>query len=225
MTLINSIYETHFNGGRPFKVEIKDNNVNITNQEDTSKVYTYNNVNKIWIGESPKTSVTEFGGGYGENFLGNSILLEIDDECVFIGHTIFKFKPLSKINFYLSEVGNNDVPYPYAIDYEGNYYLMLDNIIILEPGKLEDPYNYYYKNNTENSKILDIEYIIGDDNEPIRFDFQTNPEEYYDGINNLYVKKNNINELIKLSKEEYINMMNILVDKFKYKNMDIVNIG
>ena len=63
----------------------------------------------------------------------------------------------------MSEVGNND---PYASDIEGNYYLMLENLIILNPGKLEDPYNYYYKNNDQIPKILDIEYIIGDDNLP-----------------------------------------------------------
>ena len=31
---------------------------------------------------------------------------------------------------YLSDLGNNDVPYPYAIDDKGNYILMNDKIII-----------------------------------------------------------------------------------------------
>ena len=40
----------------------------------------------------------------------------------------------------------------------------------------------------------------------------------------MYVKKNNIDELTRLSKEEYIDMMNILSSYFKYKNMDTINI-
>ena len=62
--------------------------------------------------------MTEFSGGYGEKWDGNSILLRIGDanefRYVYIGCTVFEFTADEKVIKYVSSVGNNCVPYPYA---------------------------------------------------------------------------------------------------------------
>lgn len=104
---------------------------------------------EIFLGKSLKNKMTEFSGGYGAWATGNSILLWIkDNQYVYIGESIFRFRSLSKIVKYLSPVGNSGVPYPYAIDYEGRYYLMIENVVVenIPRGFKRDPYDYYYAN-------------------------------------------------------------------------------
>ena len=52
----------------------------------------------------------------------------------------------SEITFYHSPIGNSDVPYPYAVDVDENYYLMIDCIMIMANEQLrsQDPYLCYY---------------------------------------------------------------------------------
>ncbi len=105
---------------------------------------------EIILGKSPKNKMTEFSGGHGAWATGNTILLWIkDDQYVYIGERIFRFKSLSKIVKYLSPVGNSSVPYPYAIDDEGRYYLIIENTVIknIPRGFKRDPYDYFYDNN------------------------------------------------------------------------------
>lgn len=60
--------------------------------------------------------------------LGNSILVELGPyHYMFIGWEIYEFFTEDPIVDYYSEVGNNDVPYPYAIGTK-NIYLMIENI-------------------------------------------------------------------------------------------------
>lgn len=71
------------------------------------------------------------GGGYDKEFDGNSLLLEMPaGDCVHIGCEIFSFKPRASIEMYVSPVGNNNVPYPYAVDTLGNVYLFTHKVII-----------------------------------------------------------------------------------------------
>ncbi|MCB1158606.1 MAG: hypothetical protein H7A25_05855 [Leptospiraceae bacterium] len=75
----------------------------------------FKNVNKIWIGKSEKTPMTEWSGGYGPEFDGNSILLEVSHgSYVFIGHVVYSFDFPESISAFYAPVGNNDVPYPTA---------------------------------------------------------------------------------------------------------------
>ena len=69
-----------------------------------------------------------------------------DDEYVFIGDNIYKFRSYAEIVKYVSPIGNNDVPYPYAIDKLGNYYLMVEYVVFKNiPSNMKnDPYDYYY---------------------------------------------------------------------------------
>ena len=158
---MKSIYYPLDNGGRPFKVEINEDKhkhvLDVYGNYQESKTYNkklystkYTN---IWVGKSPKIEMTLFSDGYGKKFEGNSILVETGNlEYVFIGEKIFSFKSIAPIKTYVSPVGNNDVPYPYAVDSDGYIYLMIENVII-HPNektkelfdKCDEPYSVYYK--------------------------------------------------------------------------------
>jgi len=166
--LKKNVYDTHDNGGRAFRVIFTRYSVQIlrvvyTGKEDDEDkdhflpVVTYTNVQKVGIGSSPRTEMTEFGGGYGEEFRGAAILLELsDDTCIHVGACILLFTPSAPIQYYRAPVGNNDVPYPHAIDTEGSYYLFeLTNMVKLTPtpqlvkymsDPFHDPFIYYYDN-------------------------------------------------------------------------------
>lgn len=166
-------YYTHDNGGRPFRVVIKGTSpkrvvkvfLNEEYDEKTEKFISNGKkeiaeftTRRIFIGKSPLTPITEFSGGYGREYDGNTILLSIGNgQYVYIGDRVFSFLALSKIIKYVSEVGNNDVPYPYAIDEMGNIYLIAENIIITNKNmtkkQMKDPYYYYDYYDIEKIKI------------------------------------------------------------------------
>jgi len=166
---MNQTYFTHDNGGRPFKVDISAECVHVvkgiadaTNNyeefypDQEEFILSFKNLNHIFIGHSPKIPMTEFSGGHGKDFIGNSILIGLFKERVqtyiHIGCSIFSFTPYAEIIEYVSPVGNNDVPYPYAVDSLGNYYLMIEDVILLNTQTLKEdiikssnnPYRYYY---------------------------------------------------------------------------------
>lgn len=73
-----------------------------------------------------------------------------DNEYIFIGDKIWSFDAKNKIVEYISPVGNNDVPYPYAVDDMGNIYLISFNVIIKNRNDVakrmkeyDDPNDYY----------------------------------------------------------------------------------
>jgi hypothetical protein len=201
-------YYTHDNGSRPFKVVIDNLKVYIYkykkyDEDSDTTLYSKKSIKyekkeffkckSIFIGKSPKNKTTIFSTGYGSKFTGNSILLQIaKNKYVFIGHIIFSFTSKSEIKKFVSPVGNSDVPYPYAIDIDGRYYLMIENIIIDKITNIKkygnDPYEYYYKNatltnvqNPSESNILNIkEFYIGD--EPYNYSYKTNPSSDFDRI-------------------------------------------
>ncbi len=147
-------YFTHDNGARPFKVVVSGANVSVYRKENVN-IYSAKPIltlsGTVFIGKSPVMKMTEFSGGAGPTFDGNSILVCTGQRCVYIGSSIYSFRVLAPITYYNSPVGNNDVPYPYAIDKLGNYYLMLAEAMIKANPKLaeegrnyDDPYDYYY---------------------------------------------------------------------------------
>ena len=134
-------YKIHDNGGRPFTVSILNHGKEVrisTSHPDKCDEYvkfvTYH-PKKIFIGTSEKNEMTEFGGGYGENFDGNTILLHMGKRnYILISESIFIFRSKNPIITFSSPVGNNDVPYPFAIDDKDYIYLLLA-CIILEPSR------------------------------------------------------------------------------------------
>jgi len=161
-------YLTHDNGGRPFRVDISADGKTVKLHqrvkidysrykhakdypEDTyhdEPAMVWRHVKNVFVGDSPKTDMTSFSCGFGPKFRGNSILLHLKGlEYVFIGMNVFQFAAKSPIVKYVSEVGNNDVPYPYAVDSKGRIYLLIENVILtkhLEEATNQGPYHWYY---------------------------------------------------------------------------------
>jgi hypothetical protein len=160
-------YLVHDNGGRPFRVVINFDEKNIKvykfDQEEVDEnseeddidynilVYETDYTN-IFIGESSVDGDIYYDGYYPEDD-GNTILVETGDKTyTFIGLMIYSFTSFEKINYYSSYIGNNDVPYPYAIDTKKNIYLMIEDVVII-PGEntfqylvdlKKSPYLIYY---------------------------------------------------------------------------------
>jgi hypothetical protein len=236
------IYFTHDNGGRPFKIEVSLNNVtiNVIDEDKTNeqkahyKLYDSLNAKKIFIGKSPLNEMTEFSGGHGKKFDGNTILLEIgNNKYKFIGDNIFTFSSYAKIVKYVSPVGNNDVPYPYAIDINKNIYLFIENVVLGDTDELRkymkdkknDPYTYYYKldlitpdmgisypkKHKQEFKEFDeiTKFFIG--KHQYTFRFSAYPNKEFNRLTNnsskkLYVMRKD-NKKTELTKKMYINLM------------------
>ena len=90
---------------------------------------------EIFIGDNqlPDTSAAPKG-----LYPGNSILVHVTGhQYLFIGHEIYSFTLADDvIQEYYSPVGNNAVPYPYAIGKHRTYF-MLDSVSV--PNELLDP--------------------------------------------------------------------------------------
>jgi len=136
-------YEIHDNGGRPFFVTVKGNLVTVEKNMDTFeqvngkfvdihkplKQLFQKTVNKVFVGKkSPK-------GGYDglkpSEAEGNSLLLQDGSKYIYIGSEIYQFTPMKgdTIEAYYSDIGNSDVPYPYAVG-KTYIYIMLDKVAI-----------------------------------------------------------------------------------------------
>ena len=134
-------YYTHNNGGREYLVylgkkdayiyekpqKIEINWSNYSRKDDDNKWMYIKLVKhvkfiKAFIGNSPVCKMTKFSGGIGKSFDGNSILLQTSkNKYVYIGSMIEDIEIDDQVIRYYSPVGNNDVPYPYAI---GKKYIM-----------------------------------------------------------------------------------------------------
>jgi hypothetical protein len=143
------VYDIHNNGGVPFKVSIGDGEAIISKADKSWTTYTeFKRVlfEKAFIGKSPEIEMTIDSGGAGPEFDGNSILLHLGGkDYLYIGSEIYSFKTDVPIVDYVSPVGNSDVPYPYAVDAKGQYWLMLENLVLSGVGQTEDPYRIYYE--------------------------------------------------------------------------------
>ena len=137
----SKVYYTHFNGGRPFKVTVVGNEVTVQKRVKGTDEYLRTICKivceEVHVGTSPPSPATIYSGGYGPAFDGNSILLRLSSRWYrFIGNEIFDFPVNAPIVKFSSPVGNNDVPYPYARDAWGNYYLLTEDIVIAPNDKL-----------------------------------------------------------------------------------------
>jgi hypothetical protein len=252
-------YYTQYNGAVPFRVEIQDENVKVyvehslvenddQNEENYSNLVASFKPKHIFIGSSPLTKMTNFSGGFGDEWNGNSILLHMSDlNYVFIGTTIYSFEAKYEIVKYVSEVGNNCIPYPYAVDKYNYHYLMIENVVFINdhPQTMTDPYEWYYDHHYLTSmrpgghpsaprhvqKKNQIKYIkdfrIGA--ESYAFNYRPEPELDYDRIsyfddddpnkrNTVSVIKHDGFEKI-LSKKDYVELMEEFGNKMKFSKL------
>jgi hypothetical protein len=229
--LISKIYYTIDDGGRPFKVEIKNfgnplvNEVSVYKQNsedftiyDNDPLVTYK-AEKVFVGKDPQDKSLD----------GNSILVEIDSKklkYLHIGATVFSFTAYSRIIDYVSIAENS--AWPYAIDKMGNCYLMVEDAILIINEELKkilqdksnpNPYHeYYYKY----WYIRDI--YIGNEERNLNYtskDFDTFKKDitrYIPNGSNLeiyYMNKDGKKEL--LTKEKYKNFMDKKAKKNGFK--------
>lgn len=174
-------YDTIWNGDSCFRVKIADKVKVIKLEFDDNKYietdveFEYD-VENVYIGQSPKTKSTLYSKGYG--IVGSSILLHIkDNKYIWVGNEVYSFTANAKINYFVSPVGNNYVPYPYAYDNDNNIYLFAEHIILVNSNSIKtlieceilsreiykdynsheevkdsivnEPYSYYYDNEDE----------------------------------------------------------------------------
>lgn len=183
----STVYQTHWNGGRPLTVKIEGSVVVEDNEEEEDgKVIGTFRPQRVLIGKSPLNRMTEFSGGHGDKFDGNSILLDLGNrEYVFICEKLRFFHAEHDIHTFVSPVGNNDVPYPYAIDSRERYYLLIEDVILerVPPRWRDDPYRFYYRQHI----IVHCPYCDGDKyrkfwigNEEYRLTYKAKPSEDYD---------------------------------------------
>ena len=255
------MFYTQDNGGEPFKVTITDSIVNIykfvesdrsesdENESDRSESEDDHKDNyihilryeplRIFIGKSPVNNMTTFSGGHGEKYDGNSCLLEMNDMTyIHIGIEIFSFTPKAKIIDYVSSMGNNLVPYPYAVDEFENYYLMIEDVILLNSNKKsikryiekgDGPYEYYYSHKLitsdegcipaqlPKSKFKNIEkYFIDEEDGLEKYTLTYNADNVLQHNWNFpknrkkkhYIKYSNNNDIKFVSEVDYFNLMN-----------------
>lgn len=190
----NKIY-IHDNGGRPYCVceSEKDGRKTIDVYEAyqcDEKVYDefkyvlimtcyYEN---IFYGKDPvyDREKSEYVCTYNEENTGNTVLIHLkDNEYIYICRDIKYFKSISLIKRYVSPVGNNDVPYPYAIDIDNNYYMLENDSIITEYNtenqemRSEKQQKFYqWKKDNETLNIYDYEDYEEDCNYLGNFDLE-----------------------------------------------------
>jgi hypothetical protein len=78
--------------------------------------------------EVPRASKVYAGIDKQEGFYGNTVLVHLTaNQYLFIGECIFSFAIEDPIVEFYSPVGNNDVPYPFAVTTSGRFVLMSPN--------------------------------------------------------------------------------------------------
>jgi hypothetical protein len=154
---------THDNYARPFKVVLEllrgVPHVTIYHGEDTNydhMVASLLQIDRLFVGKSVVNKMTLWSMGIGPEFDGNSILICVDEATrryVYVGDCVMEFTAPEVIEWYVSPVGNNRVPYPvalgenYCIFFISNHVGSLDYIARDEfPDDVDwtDCYHVYY---------------------------------------------------------------------------------
>lgn len=167
------------------------NDVIIDNYDDESILFTNKIVEyeplEIFIGKSPINKMTKFSGGYGDKWDGNSILLRIgtrnEFRYVHIGTRIYEFVISEQITKYVSSVGNNCVPYPYA-ESQNFCYCMSDN---LKTPISDHPNREKYGNVSyiENATYYNMEIVIVSKRGSYNARYQQSPSEKTNYVRNV----------------------------------------
>lgn len=179
------IYKTHDNYMRPYVVEVIDGDLvkiykncydckyRKNNTRHKSKLLQVLIPKKIFIGKSPFNKMTEFSGGHGEEFDGNTILLHLDKSIyMLIWDQIYYLQLDGGVKDYVSPVGNNDIPYPYIV-LNSDCCIIKDNSnwVSVWPKYDEDKpinrdnlYYYYWKQDLQpNEKKIKVKSVIVDE--------------------------------------------------------------
>lgn len=121
-----STYYIHDNGDRPFKVYLTPTHVYIYKSEYAFERYFFSpflklDRKRVFIGDNPP-GITDV-----KSVPGNTMLIEYPPSpgtYLFLERNIYVFKPKGDIIQFYSYLGNNDVPYAYAVDDKKHTYLL-----------------------------------------------------------------------------------------------------
>jgi hypothetical protein len=217
-------YFIHNNFDRPYKVVIGVNKTVKIYKKKSFDLYEdkefkiYKPI-KIFIGKIKNRN---------KKYDGNTILLQITkNSYTYIGNKIYTFTTNSQIIEYESPIGNNDVPYPYAIDSNGFYYLMIENVKIKIPMNYDDCYRYYYQARLITSDIAFntkpifysgiIEFRIN--NEPYTLTWVIDAVKDYKRIQKYFSKNMSVKmingNIIKLTEKKYKEIMDEFNEKLQ----------
>jgi hypothetical protein len=162
-------YEIHDNGGRPYFVNIIGNRVSV---DKNMNEFTLNDAGELIETPKPKKNLfvihadeifigkntpKSLGGSGDKDPQGNTILLRLGEiKYRFIGNAgIYDFnlvKGDSQIEQFYSDIGNNDVPYPYAIG-KTHVYFLLEHIAV------EKTFLHRFMKSKEYRGLYDIFYV------------------------------------------------------------------
>jgi hypothetical protein len=122
------LYETQWNGGFPFKVYVKNNNLIVEDNREGTKNYRKNildiDFEKIYIGKAPILKKNRLERTYGKIYDGNTILVKLkDNQYLFISAEIYKFELNDDLIKYLSPVVRSIIPEAVIIGKENIYLL------------------------------------------------------------------------------------------------------
>lgn len=207
-------YYTHDNGGRPFKVVVNSSEKKVNIYKRTKDDYDVIFEKDILMSFKYKQIFIGKSSNHTKEFDGNSILLYLGkDTYIFIGERILQFTYNIPIKSYASDVGNSDVPYPYAVDENGDVLFMLEmrlyKMVKYDKKQFNDPIGFiYFKDIALSSLDYYKKFTLYDKNDnPIYFKHNTKVYQINDE---------------KVSKKEFINMVIKLAPKskpIKYKTL------
>lgn len=142
-------YSIHDNGGRPFRVRVGSGGAVevLVHTGNTYEPFKSFSASRVLLGKQSPLPNRE------SSPVGNNILLELSSgKYLYIGSVIREFKPLKGdvLTKFYSDIGNNDVPYAYAIG--ANHIYFFDEfpsgkVVAVEKSYFTDKsyYDQYYK--------------------------------------------------------------------------------
>lgn len=154
-------YIIHDNGNHPFFVNVSGSKVVVEKNMD---VYDFKQdkiikhppqeilrftAKKVFLGkQSPYSYFDEFDP---KEDIGNNILCQVGSQYILISDEIYQFAPVAgdTIKIFYSDIGLNDVPYPYAIG--DKYIYMLTDKVAVEKSFFDmhdDLYKQFYTAST-----------------------------------------------------------------------------
>jgi hypothetical protein len=216
-------FKIRHNGAILFVVTVEGERVVVKDTKTNAIILTIPDPPKVFIGESPVTPMTIRSRAHGPTYKGNSILVKTKDNFyVYIGARIYSFTADCEITKYVSEVGNNDVPYPYAVDNKGNFYLFIEDVILekLSPQFHTDPYSYLYDiTGKPAAEILGVTHVVGTSpGEHFNIHYTAHPRLHYKEpwMANLHsITAEGIQT--PLTEDDYVSMMHKLAMAFKLR--------
>ena len=102
---------------------------------------------RVFVGKCPEEPAAfDSREAYAEFSDGNSVLIHLgSDRYMFVGAEIRTFEAVDPIVGYMSPIGNNDVPYPYAVGSTHTYLIPVGKRISNDAvADDDDPYARYY---------------------------------------------------------------------------------